>query len=499
MDYVLGIDLGTSSLKGVLVTKSGMVAAQKSCEYPLYAPKSGYKEQNPDDWIKAAEQVILELLSDVPDMKEGLAGISFSGQMHTLVLLDHHQKPLRPAILWNDVRTSKECNEIMAKSKKVMLGKAKNRALEGFTFPKLLWVKRNEPEIWEKAECFLMPKDYLRYYLTGKLCMEYSDAAGTVLLDIEKKEWLYDVIDDYGLNRDLFPQLTASTDMTGLLRYDLKKKFGFKQDVKVFAGGADNACAALGAGIIKPGSALCSIGTSGVFLSYEKAGDKDFQGKVHYFNHCKPDSCYAMGVTLAAGHSLSWFKDTFNSEMSYDNLLSKVDDIPPGSGGLLFTPYIVGERTPYADGNIRGSFIGIDASHTIDHFAKAVIEGITFSLKDSQDIMEETTGNKFDKIISVGGGAKNKAWLQMQADIFNAKIVTLESEQGPAMGAVMIAAYGCGWFETLEECCDAFVSYKDEYVPRTDYVEKYQKIYQIYQKVYGSTKEISNHLLSVRV
>ena len=321
--------------------------------------------------------------------------------------------------------------------------------------------------------------------------MDYSDAAGTLMLDVAEKQWSQAVLEQFAIPSNYLPKLIDSSGQTGILQPDLAEKYGIQQEVKIFAGGADNACAAIGAGILSVETGMVSIGTSGVFLSYEDQQLPTYQGKLHLFNHGIKDRYYSMGVTLAAGHSLSWFKDTFAADLSFEELLAGIDAIEPGAERLLFTPYIVGERTPHVDSQIRGSFIGIDTNHTLTHFAKAVLEGITFSLKDSQQLMEAIAGKTFEKIVSVGGGAKNPDWLQMQADIFNSEIVCLTAEEGPGLGAAMLAATGLGWFEDLQACSETFVSYRPGALPNPQNVEKYQKIYPIYQKVYGATKVIS--------
>lgn len=488
MSYVLGLDLGTGSLKGLLMTKDGTIVATQFAEYPLITPQAGYSEQNPLEWLKAAEQVIQMIVKEIPDAATGIKGISFSGQMHSLVLLNKKNEVLRNAILWNDVRTTEQCREITETLKEDLISITKNRALEGFTLPKLLWVKEKEPEIWQQVEHFLLPKDYLGYWLTGNQQMEYSDAAGTLLLDVEQKCWSKKIVDAFDIEERICPRLVYSTDCIGIVREELLERFGLQGEIKVFAGGADNACAAVGAGIVKEGVGLASIGTSGVFLSYEETGDKQYDGDLHYFNHVAKDAYYSMGVTLAAGHSLTWYKNTFAKNETYDELLEGVTNIPVGSMELYFTPYIVGERTPHADSKVRGSFIGIDINHTRDHFTRSVLEGITFSLKDSQILMEEKAGKSFKKIISVGGGAKNKEWLQIQADIFDATIVTMGTEQGPAMGAAMLAAVGIGWFADLKECAAEVVTYKEEIHAIPENVEKYKHSYKKYREIYPATK-----------
>ena len=274
---------------------------------------------------------------------------------------------------------------------------------------------------------------------------------------------------------------------------EVAQKSGLSESVKVFAGGADNACGAIGSGILSEGKTMASIGTSGVVLSYEQRNDQDFEGKVHYFNHGEANTFYTMGVTLSAGYSLSWFREVFAAGEDFESLLNGIDNVPIGANGLLFTPYLAGERTPHADSSIRGSFLGIDASHKRQDFVRAVLEGITFSLNESIEIFREN-GKKINQVVSIGGGAKNEDWLQMQADIFNVDIVKLSSEQGPGMGAAIIAAYGCGWFASLQECAEHFVEIVETYSPIRENVRQYEKLFSIYKQVYQNTKEISKQL-----
>lgn len=497
MSYVIGIDLGTSAVKALLVDKNGTVAAEASRSYPLFHEHSGWSEQKPDDWVDATIEALRELASSAGIDAGQIEGISFSGQMHGLVLLDAEGNPVRNAILWNDTRTTEQCREIASTLGDKLLSITRNPALEGFTLPKILWVRQYEPQAFEQAKLFLLPKDYVRYRLTGQLHMDYSDAAGTLLLDVAGKAWSHEVLGAFGLPASFCPELVESHGLVGTLLPEVAAGTGLKAETKVFAGGADNACGAIGSGILSEGLTLCSIGTSGVILSYENDKSKDFGGKVHFFNHGKQDAFYAMGVTLAAGYSLSWFKKTFAPSESFDQFLEGVGDVPPGSGGLLFTPYLVGERTPHADSVIRASFIGADGAHERKHFARAVMEGITFSLNESVDMFRKA-GKTVDTIVSIGGGAQNPVWLQMQADIFNATVVALENEQGPGLGAAMLAAYGAGWFDSLEACADKFVKHADRYEPRPEAVKAYEGIFQAYQQVYAATRSLNEALAPYR-
>jgi len=497
MKYVIGIDLGTSSVKTLLVNQNGDIAGEASAAYPLIQERPGYSEQNPEEWVKGTVACLQQLLKESGVAAEDIEGVSFSGQMHGLVLLDEQNNVLRNAILWNDTRTTKQCRDIEAKLGDKLLDITRNAALEGFTLPKILWVQEHEPELFAKAARFVLPKDYLRYRMTGQVHMEISDAAGTLLLNVPEGKWSEEIAAAFGLPTGFCPPIVGSTEFTGTLLPEFAAESGLAAGTKVFGGGADNACGAVGAGIVRKGDALCSVGTSGVVLTYEEDKNKDFAGKVHFFNHAHPGAFYAMGVTLAAGYSLSWFKDSLAPELSFDELLKPVGDIAPGSEGLLFTPYLVGERTPHADSVIRGSFIGLSGTHRREHLARAVMEGITFSLQESFDLFH-AAGIEVERVISIGGGAKNPVWLQMQADIFGKPVVALKNEQGPAMGAAMMAAVGSGWFGSLKECADAFIGYAKTYEPIPANVEKYARLFKLYQQVYAATRSLNEGLQEFR-
>jgi xylulokinase len=497
MKYVIGVDLGTSAVKALLVDREGNVRGEASREYPLYLEKSGWSEQDPEDWVAGTLAALKELATDSGVDPAAIEGISFSGQMHGLVLLDAERRPVRRAILWNDTRTTEQCREIREKLGDTLLRVTRNPALEGFTLPKVLWVREHEPELFARAAGFLLPKDYVRYRLTGAVHMDLSDAAGTLMLDVAGKRWSAEVLQAFGLPASFCPPLAQATGFVGTLTAEAAAAAGLSPGVKVFAGGADNACGAIGAGILSPGVTLCSIGTSGVILTYEPDASADYNGKVHFFNHGKPDSFYSMGVTLAAGYSLSWFRATFAKGESYDSLLQGVDELPPGSGGLLFTPYLVGERTPHADSVIRASFIGVDGGHERKHFARAVMEGITFSLNETVDTFRRA-GKTVNRIVSIGGGAKNPVWLQMQADIFGAEVVSLENEQGPGLGAAMLAAVGCGWFPSLDACAEAFVKTGRSYQPDPARSQAYARLFGIYRDVYPQTRGLNEALSAFR-
>lgn len=497
MKYVIGIDLGTSAVKTILVNQEGTVVGEASKPYPLIQVKSGYSEQDPDMWVTQTINSLKELVANFTGDPTDIEGISYSGQMHGLVLLDEGKNVLRHAILWNDTRTTSQCERLRSEFGAEILQISKNRILEGFTLPKILWVKENEPELFKQTAVFLLPKDYVRLRMTGMIHSEYSDAAGTLLLDVAKKEWSKEICQKFAIPEQICPPLLESHQFVGTLLASVAEKIGLSTKTKVFAGGADNACGAIGAGILSQVYTLCSIGTSGVILSYEEERERDYKGKVHFFNHANPDSFYSMGVTLAAGQSLTWFKNTFAKNESFEEMMAGIEDIPVGADGLLFTPYLFGERTPHPDANIRGSFIGINGAHRREHFVRAVMEGITFSLHESIEIFRQE-GKKIETIISIGGGAKSDTWLQMQANIFNAKVVKVQSEQGPGLGAAMLAALGSNWFSSLEECAKQFIHFTVEFHPQLDEVEKYKQLFEIYQEIYIQTKGLNEKLQMFR-
>lgn len=484
MEYVIGLDLGTSSIKGIALNRSGEVVLKSSESYPLYNSREGYSEQEPEDWYNASIKVLENIVRSLKEYD--LRAISISGQMHSLVLLNNENIPIRRSILWNDTRSTKQCQYIMDKFGDKIVKITGNKSLEGFTLPKVLWVKENEPESWDKAQKFCLPKDYLIFRYTGNICTDISDASGTQMLDIRVGKWSKEIANLLNLDLDKYPKIYNSTECVGELNDDLKGKLNVKGSIKIFSAGSDNPCSALGAGIINKNRDLLSIGTSGVYLKYEEEY-KNYHGKLHMFNNILPNSYYSMGVTLSAGDSLTWFRDTFAKDKNFDELLSGISNVKEGANGLLFAPYIVGERTPYTDSKIRGTFIGIDKIHNINHFVRSVIEGITFSLKDCFNIYED---NNDRDIISVGGGAKSKEWLQIQANVFNKNIISLKNEEGPSLGAAIIAAVSLKWFKSFEEAVKVIVKEKECYYPKEDAVKAYEEVYSNYKRVYENIKNI---------
>ncbi|CAM3911104.1 xylulokinase [Alkalicoccus chagannorensis] len=497
MQYVLGVDLGTSGVKTLLFRTDGTWTAEASAPLSVSRPADGWSEQDPEAWVEAVQDTFTQLKEKAPDAWSSTAGISFSGQMHGLVLLDEEDQPLRPAILWNDTRTTPQCRRIESViGKGELLDAVQNKALEGFTLPKLLWVQEEEPELFARAASFVLPKDYVRGRLTGTMQMEWSDAAGTLLFDHHQKAWREDILKALDVPVSLLPPLLPPTAAAGTMLPELAETWGLSEDVQLFAGGADNACGAVGSGVLQPGTTMCSIGTSGVMLSYADAVPEKVDGSLHVFHHADPDAFYTMGVTLAAGSSLSWFRDQFWPETSFEDMMDAAASRPAGAGGLLFTPYISGERTPYAEASLRGSFIGADASHERADFARAVVEGITFSLRDCLELIHQA-GSDVKEIVSIGGGAKSSFWLQLQADIFQVPIVQLEQEQGPGLGAAVIAASGV-LNEPLQQTADAFVKRKHTVHPSPEQSRQYDDLYKLYKQVYEATAPLTTSLQKFR-
>ncbi len=491
MDYLLGLDIGTSGVKALLISVEGKIISTKTVSYPLTTPHSGWAEQSPHDWWEATVEVIKETVSNNLIDSTRIKGISLSGQMHSSVFLDEKMEVIRPAILWSDTRTSEQCKEIYTKvgGLNQLIGYVSNPALEGFTAPKILWLKENEPENYQKVKYILLAKDYIRYRLTGELFTEVSDAAGTLLFEVIKKRWSTGLLEKLEIDPDLLPPILNSFDLAGRITKPIAEKTGLKFGTPLVAGGADNACGAVGSGIIQEGRVMVSIGSSGVVLAQTDNPQADQEGRIHLFNHACPDSWYMMGVMLSAGMSYEWLeKKLFNNSLDYPKLDQLAEEIEPGSEGLLFLPYLYGERTPHNDANARGVYFGISGKHDQRHFTRSVLEGVTFALKDSLELIKDK-GVKVKEIRAIGGGAKSSVWQQILADILGKEINLLNVEEGPAFGAALIAGVGVGVYGSFTEAVSGIVKVQKTIVPRIQNTEKYNQYYQLYKKLYYSLKE----------
>jgi xylulokinase len=491
MDYLLGIDIGTSGVKALLISTEGKIFSSKTESYPLATPHSGWAEQSPDDWWQATVKVIKETISGNPINSSQIKGISLSGQMHSSVFLDEKMEVIRPAILWSDTRTSEQCKEIYAIAGGLdqLIRYVSNPALEGFTAPKILWLRENEPENYKKVKHILLPKDYIRYKLTNERFTEVSDAAGTLLFEVIKKRWSTNLLEKLEINQDFLPPVLNSFDLAGRITKNITKQTGLKLGTPVVAGGADNACGAVGSGITEEGRVMVSIGSSGVVLAQTNNPQADQKGRIHLFNHACPNSWYMMGVMLSAGMSYEWLqKKLFNRSLDYTKLDQLAEEIEPGSEGLIFLPYLYGERTPHNDANARGVYFGMSGKHDQRHFTRSVLEGVTFALKDSLELIKDK-GVKIKEIRAIGGGAKSRVWQQILADILGEKINLLKVEDGPAFGAALIAGVGVGVYSSFAEAVNKIIKVKKTIFPRIQNTKKYNQYYQLYKKLYYSLKE----------
>ncbi|MBI1388117.1 MAG: xylulokinase [bacterium] len=498
MAYLIGLDVGTSGTKTVLFDENGKALASVTEEYPLHTPKPGWTEQDPADWRRAAAATLKAVLAQSGVNPAEVKGIGLSGQMHGSVFLDENNNVVRPAILWNDGRTAAECDEITQ-----TIGEAKllelcsNPALTGFTAPKALWLKNHEPDHFKKTKTLVLPKDYVRYCMIGELAMEVSDGAGTLLFNVKQRGWCNEVLDALGVPREWMPPMRESTDVCGRVTAAFAAETGLAEGTPVVGGGADNACGATGTGVVVEGRVLSSLGTSGVILAPSKAPSTDPRGRAHTFCHSVPNMWYLMGVILSAGMSLRWYRDVIAGDERaqasqsgldpYDVLTALAATAPVGSEGLIFLPYLTGERTPHKDPFARGAFIGLTIRHQREHLIRAVLEGITFALRDSLEIARGL-GVKIDEIRATGGGAKSPFWRQLQADVFGAEITTLASDQGPAFGAAIMASVGAGVYNSIPEACDAIIQVKERVAPDPARAKEYDDYYAVYRDLYGGIK-----------
>jgi xylulokinase len=497
MKAVIGCDIGTSGTKAIVVSETGKVLASVTVEYPLLTPHPGWAEQHPDTWLKAANEAVSAAVNMAG--KTEIQAIGLSGQMHSSVFLDKNGKVLRPALLWCDTRTHAECVEITRKAGEGNLRKwVSNPALEGFTLPKILWVKKHEPKIYARIAHVLLPKDYIRYKWTGELATDVSDAAGTLGFDVKNRRWSKELLSKVGVPVAWFPAITESQDISGLLTQETAKKLGLSPKTPVVGGGADNACGAVGNGIIQPGDVMASLGTSGVVLAHSEKVQVDPQMRAHTFCGSVPEKWYLMGVMLSAGYALRWYRDglgmyekvlALKEKMDPYNLLSQeASRAPEGSEGLLFLPYLMGERTPHKDPLARAAFVGAGARHGREHFARSVFEGITFGMRDSLEIFRELKV-PIRRVVATGGGAVNPFWRQLQADIYGAEIVTVNSKEGPAYGAAILAMVGVGVYGNLKQACSAMIRVISRTQPRKASVARYNEWYGVFKGLYPALKK----------
>ncbi|MBI4531004.1 MAG: xylulokinase [Candidatus Latescibacteria bacterium] len=500
MGYLLGIDIGTTGVKTILVDERGETVSRATIPHPLYTPYSHWSEQHPEDWWEGTVSSIRRVLSEAGvNDSSSVMGVGLSGQMHSAVFLDAEDHVIRPAILWNDGRTTKQCQWITERAGRTNLERwVANPALEGFTAPKVIWLRDHEPENSSKLRTLLLPKDYIRFRLTGEKAMEVSDAAGTLLFDVRNRRWSSELLDCLGLPETILPPVYESVEVCGRITPAVAELTGLHAGTPVVGGGADNTCGATGTGIVKEGRVLSSIGTSGVVFAHSDDVKVDPKMRVHSFCHSIPHRWYLMGVTLSAGNSFRWFRDTLGlaerqmEELTgidaYALLTQEAERVEAGSEGLIFLPYLTGERTPHQDANARGVFFGLTGRHGRGHLIRAVLEGITYAMRDSFEIMREL-GLRVDEIRATGGGAKSPFWLQLQADVYGAPVVTVDATEGPAFGAALMAAVGVGLFSDLVTAAETLVRVTSAAEPDEGRMAIYHDYYQVFRELYPRLKE----------
>lgn len=499
MQYLLGIDIGTSGTKTVLFDIEGNTIASSIYEYPLYQPYVGWAEQNPIDWweavVKSIREVLLKSNIDSSDIK----GIGLSGQMHGLVLLDKNYNVLRPSIIWCDQRTSNECVEITNKvGEKRLIEITANPALTGFTASKIMWVKNNEPSIYEKVYKILLPKDYIRFMLTGEFATEVSDASGMQLLDVPNRRWSDEVLEKLDIDKSFLARVYESIEITGKISKTAAEITGLKEGTIVVGGAGDQAAGAVGNGIVKSGIVSSTIGTSGVVFAYTDKVTIDLKGRVHTFCHAVPNTWHVMGVTQGAGLSLKWFRDNFcqnEKEVAmltdvdvYEILTKEAEKSPVGCEGLIYLPYLMGERTPHLDPFAKGVFFGLSAKHTKRDMLRAVMEGVSYSLRDCMEIIKDM-GIEVNEVRASGGGGKSPLWRQMQADMYNTEVVTINSQEGPALGVAILAGVGAKIYSSVDEACENIIKINTIQKPIKENSKVYERYYKLYKNLYLSLKE----------
>ena len=459
------------------------MVAEASVEYPIYAPHPGWSEQQPEDWWKASSRVIGEVGAKVGG---DIGAIGLTGQMHGAVFLDKDDAVIRPALLWNDQRTAAQCEAITERvGARRLMEIAGNPALTGFQAPKILWLRDEEPKAYERVASVLLPKDYIRLRLTGERATDASDASGTLLLDLKERTWSQEILDALEIPFGWLPGVFEGPEPTGQTRQELSSELGLKRQVPVAAGGGDNAAAAIGNGIVRQGLASCSIGTSGVLFAHSETLARDPSGRLHAFCHAVPDRYHLMGVTLAAGGALRWWRDVVGRG-GYDELTALAKQAPPGAEGLLFLPYLTGERTPHLDPRARGAFFGLTSRHNLSHLTRAVMEGVAFSLRDSLEIMEGL-GTSPDEIRATGGGARSAFWRQLLANVLRRPIVRTVADEGPAYGAALLAGVTAGLFQNVDEACAGIKLRPDVCEPEPSRIGQYNYYYASYRELYPAT------------
>jgi xylulokinase len=494
MNYFIGIDSSTTATKALLMDESGNVLGVASSEYSYETPQPLWSEQSPSLWWTATIESIRLVLAKTNVDTASIKGIGLTGQMHGLVLLDEKSQVLRPALLWNDQRTAAQCDEIREKlGRERLIQITGNDALTGFTAPKILWVQEHEPEIWKRARHILLPKDYVRYKMTGEFAIDCADGAGTILFDLKKRNWSQEVLTALDIPFEYLPKVYEGTDITGTLLPNVAAELGLPAGIPIVGGGGDQAASAVGTGAVSAGIASLSLGTSGVVFVTTDTPAIEPKGRLHAFCHSVPGKWHFMGVMLSAAGSLRWHRDTFAPGIGYDQLLEPAANIQPGSDGLLFLPYLTGERTPHPDPLARGAFVGLTVRHTLPHLTRAVIEGVSFGLRDSFELIKNAGVTQIKEVRVTGGGARSPLWRQILADVLDVELTTVASEEGAAYGAALLAAVGTGTFPDVQTACEKTIQITGRTKPSPD-GKIYNELYPIYRDLYPALSAQFNRL-----
>lgn len=484
MSHVIGIDISTTATKAILVGADGSVRGVGHSEYGYETPRPLWAEQAPELWWDATIEAIGRLLDDTGIDPSAVDAIGLTGQMHGSVLLDSEGEVVRPAILWNDQRTADECRQIRdLVGRERLIQVTGNDALTGFTAPKLLWVARNEPENWARVRHVLLPKDYVRYRLTNDYAIDVAGGSGTILFDLARRTWSPEILDALDIDHALMPPTFEGPGVTGTISSAAAGITGLATGTPVVAGGGDQSASAVGVGAVSSGVVALSLGTSGVVFATTDGPAIETQGRVHAFCHAVPGRWHMMGVMLSAAGSLRWFRDTVAPKMPFDDLVAGAAEVSPGADGLVFLPYLSGERTPHPDPEARGAFVGLTVRHDLRHMTRAVLEGVAFGLRDGLDLMTAAGVSTPSQIRASGGGVKSRLWQRILADVLEAEIVTVGTEEGAAYGAALLAGVGTGWYETVDAACDDLIEVSLTAEPTGDdgvYVEMHRQYRDLY-------------------
>jgi xylulokinase len=481
---LLGIDVSTTGAKALLIDRSGEVINSATIPLALSTPRPLWSEQNPLDWWEATTNSIRQALADAEVSGEDIVAIGLTGQMHSLVLLDESGEVLRPAILWNDQRTGPQCDEIRARlGKERLIQITGNDALTGFTAPKILWVQQNEPQIFEKVRHILLPKDYIRYRLSGEFAIDKADGSGTILFDLKGRTWSQEVLSALGIPTEWLPPTYEGPEVTGQVNRLGAEETGLQEGTPVVAGGGDQAAQAVGVGAVEPGIIAVTLGTSGVVFAATESALIEPQGRLHAFCHAVPDRWHFMGVMLSAAGSLQWYRDNIAPQASFNDLVDTAGQVLPGSEGLLFLPYLSGERTPHPDPLARGAWVGLTLRHTRKHMTRAVLEGVAFGIKDSFTLIEEAGLGNIHQVRISGGGAKSPLWRQIMANVLGVELVTVNTTEGAAFGAALLAGVSAGFYESISQACEESIHITGSDEPGSE-TAAYQEIYPRYRALY---------------